>query len=140
MSVSSSGGWRRCSTRPCRELRLRLRSSAATRAWRSRAPPLRDADDLVGEVAGRNLDEDLLALLLAEQRAADRALVADPVLGRPCLGRTDDRGARRLAGLAGVDPTFVRAASPSVVSAVNGEPNWTWSVEWFSSMIVAFLI
>src|SRR4029079_1953799 len=51
---------------------------------------LRDGDDLVGDVAGRNLDGDVLALLLAEQGAPDRALVADLALGRLGLGRADD--------------------------------------------------
>jgi hypothetical protein len=56
------------------------------------APPgLTDTDDLVGEVAGRDLDHDLVALLLAEQGAPDRALVRDPAFGRLGLGRADDR-------------------------------------------------
>ena len=55
------------------------------------AAGLGDADDLVGEVAGRDLDDDLLALLLAEQGAPDRALVRDPALGGLGLGRADDR-------------------------------------------------
>src|SRR5512135_1027381 len=57
------------------------------------SPPrgLRDRDDRVGEVAGRDLHGDGLALLAAEERAADRALVADPALGRTRLGRADDR-------------------------------------------------
>ena len=52
---------------------------------------LADADDLVGEVAGWNADHDLLALLLAEQGAPDRALVRDPALGGLGLGGADDR-------------------------------------------------
>jgi len=44
--------------------------------------------------------DDLLAFLLAEQRPPDRALVADPALGRPGLGRADD-GERLLAVVAG---------------------------------------
>src|SRR5690349_3935168 len=52
-----------------------------------RGTPLGDADDLVGEVARGHLHDDLLALLLAEEGPADRALVADPTLGRPRLGR-----------------------------------------------------
>jgi len=63
-------------------------------------PRLADADDLVGEVPGRDLHDDLLALLLAEQRAPDGALVADPALGRLGLGRADDRE-RLLAVVAG---------------------------------------
>src|SRR5438105_3194496 len=39
---------------------------------------LGDRDDLVREVARGDLHDDLLALLLAEQGAANRALVADP--------------------------------------------------------------
>src|SRR5882762_5714615 len=64
---------------------------AASSSAQSTARALADAEDRVGEVAGRNLDDDLLALLLAEEGATDRALVADPTLGRPGLGRTDDR-------------------------------------------------
>ena len=45
------------------------------------------------------LHDDLLALLLAEQGAADRALVRDPALGGLGLGRADDRE-RLLAVLA----------------------------------------
>src|SRR5438094_9827760 len=61
---------------------------------------LADADDLVGEVSGGHLHDDLLAFLLAEQGPPDRALVADPTLGRPCFGRADDRE-RLLAIVAG---------------------------------------
>src|SRR5690349_24397976 len=61
---------------------------------------LADADDLVGEVAGRDLHDHLLALLLAEERATDRALVADPTLGWLRLGGTDDR--ERLLAVAAV--------------------------------------
>src|SRR5258706_1150598 len=68
----------------CGPLTLAASSSAQSTA-------LADADDRVREVAGRDLDDDLLALLLAEEGAADRALVADPTLGRFGLGRTDDR-------------------------------------------------
>src|SRR5687767_4648119 len=56
-----------------------------------------DADDLVGEVAGRDLDDDLLPLLVAEQRAADRTLVRDAALRGLRLRRSDDRE-RLLAG------------------------------------------
>src|SRR6187455_503773 len=49
-----------------------------------------DRDDLVREVAGRHLDDDLFALLLAEEGAPDRTLVADPALGRLGLGGADD--------------------------------------------------
>src|SRR5262245_49977200 len=52
---------------------------------------LADAGDLVRKVAGRDADRDALALLVAEQRASDRALVADPAFGRLRFGRTDDR-------------------------------------------------
>src|SRR5260221_3661992 len=68
----------------CGPLTLAASSSAQSTA-------LADADDRVGEVAGGDLDDDLLALLLAEEGAADRALVADPTLGRFGLGRSDDR-------------------------------------------------
>src|SRR3954469_23397762 len=62
-----------------------------------------DADDLVGEVAGRDLHDDLLALLLAEQRPTDRALVRDPALRRLGLGRTDDREGFRAIGALDAD-------------------------------------
>src|SRR6476661_7966425 len=69
-----------------------LTRAASSSAQSMRPPrPLGDADDLVGEVAGRDLDDDLLALLLAEQGAPDRALVRDPAFGGLGLGRTDDR-------------------------------------------------
>src|SRR5258706_9523736 len=68
----------------CGPVTLAASSSAQSTA-------LADADDRVGEVAGGDLDDDLLALLLAEEGAADRALVADPTLGRFGLGRSDDR-------------------------------------------------
>src|SRR5512140_144055 len=55
------------------------------------APRLADADDLVGEIAGGDANDDLFALLLAEQGAPDRALVGDPALGRLGLGGADDR-------------------------------------------------
>src|SRR3954471_8284823 len=56
-----------------------------------RGPASPDRDDLVGEVAGGNADEDLLTLLVAEQRAPDGALVRDPALGWLRLRRPDDR-------------------------------------------------
>ena len=62
---------------------------------------LGDADDLVGEVAGGDLDDDLLALLLAEQGAPDRALVRDPALGGLGLGGADDR--ERLLAVGALD-------------------------------------
>ena len=62
---------------------------------------LADADDLVGEVAGGDLHDDLLALLLAEQGAPDRALVGDPALGRLGLGGADDR--ERLLAVGALD-------------------------------------
>ena len=83
--------------RPGRRLRvvddLRAADRAASSSAQSMTTPgdLGDADDLVGEVAGRHLHDDLLALLLAEQGAPDRALVGDPALGRLGLGRPDDR-------------------------------------------------
>src|SRR5262245_51143000 len=52
---------------------------------------LADRDDLVGEVARGDLHDDLLALLLAEEGAPDRALVADPALGGLGLCGPDDR-------------------------------------------------
>src|SRR5688572_1776895 len=51
---------------------------------------LADLDDRVREVAGRDLDDDLLALLLAEQGASHGRLVGDPSLGRLRLGGADD--------------------------------------------------
>src|SRR5207249_629647 len=65
--------------------------------------PLGDRDDLVGDVARGNLDRDVLALLLAEQRAPDRALVADPAFGRLGLGRADDGERLRAVGAADLD-------------------------------------
>src|SRR5438105_479154 len=94
---------------------LAARSSAqSSRGWPSRArsptsedgcSPIGDGssssvsgdpDDLVREVPGRDLHEDLLALLLAEQRPSNGALVADPTLGRAGFGRAHD-GERFLA-------------------------------------------
>src|SRR5260221_5434563 len=54
---------------------------------------LADSDDLVGEIAGGDADDDLLALLLAEQGTPDRAFVRDPALRRLCFGGADDREA-----------------------------------------------
>src|SRR6185503_17654480 len=65
--------------------------------------PLRDGDDLVGDVAGRNLDGDVLTLLATEQRAPDRALVADLALGRLGLGRADDHERLRAVRAAELD-------------------------------------
>src|SRR5260221_4819332 len=48
---------------------------------------LADSDDLVGEIAGGDADDDLLALLLAEQRTPDRAFGPKPALGPPGLRR-----------------------------------------------------
>src|SRR5689334_13647637 len=70
----------------CGPLTRDASSSAQSMAARRSA----DAGDLVGEVAGRHLHDDLLALLVAEQRATDRAFVGDPALGRLGLGRADD--------------------------------------------------
>src|SRR5262249_27536387 len=57
-----------------------------------------DVDDLVLEGAARRRDRHLLALLLAEQRLAHRALVGEAVVARIGLGGADDRVlARRLA-------------------------------------------
>src|SRR5438552_2133989 len=75
-------------TAPPRQWRLLCR---APRCCRRRWCPLPDRDDLVGEVAGGHADENLLALLLAEQGQSDRALVRDPALGRLRLGGADDR-------------------------------------------------
>ena len=47
---------------------------------------------------------------------------------------------RPSAGLASAEPTIVNDSLPSSLSTATVEPIWTWSVEWFSSMIVAFLI
>src|SRR6476661_6856757 len=74
---------------------------AARSSAQSTARGLGDADDLVREVARGDLHDDLLALLLAEQRPTDRTLVADPALGRLGLGRADDR--ERLLAVAAVD-------------------------------------
>src|SRR6266540_5380882 len=72
------------------ELRLAPRRALAG-SWGGWQLALPNVDDLVGEVPGRNPDENLLALLLAEERPSDRALVRDPALGRAGLGRADDR-------------------------------------------------
>src|SRR5690348_16180981 len=78
---------RRSPSRSEAELREAVRPSMFVAGGRR----LADADDLVGEVAGGDFDEDLLALLLAEEGTPDRALVADPALGGPGLRRSDDR-------------------------------------------------
>ena len=49
-----------------------------------------DVHDLEPDGARRNRHLDRLALLVAEQRAADRRLVREPALGRVGLGGTDD--------------------------------------------------
>src|SRR6476661_3249516 len=89
---------------------------AASSSAQSMRPPRRlgDADDLVGEVAGGDLHDDLLALLLAEQRAPDRALVRDPALGRLRLGGADDRECLRPVGALDAD----RRADLDVVGRV----------------------
>ena len=43
-------------------------------------------------------------------------------------------------GLASAEPTIVNASVPSGLSTLTVEPIWTWSVEWCSSMMIAFLI
>src|ERR671931_194732 len=53
-------------------------------------PPLCDGDDLVRDVARGDLDGNVLALLVPEERSTDRTLVADPALGRLGFGRADD--------------------------------------------------
>ena len=93
----------------CGPLTLAASSSAQSMAHASGrasgvdpvAGALADRDDLVGEVAGRDLDDDLLALLLAEEGAPDGTLVADPALGRLGLGRADDR--ERLLAVVALD-------------------------------------
>src|SRR6185503_15223124 len=69
--------------------------AASSSAHSMVGPPLRDGDDLVGDVAGGDLDGHVLALLLAEEGATDRALVADLALGRLGLGGADDGEALR---------------------------------------------
>src|SRR5215216_4412799 len=64
---------------------------AASSSAHSTAGGLRDGDDLVGDVARGHLDRDVLALLLAEERAPDGTLVADPALGRLRFGGPHDR-------------------------------------------------
>ena len=82
-------------------------------------------DDRVGEVAGGHRDDDLVALLPAEQGAADGRLVGDPAVGR-----------------AAPPPSRRWCTSPCRPSPSSStvEPIWTWSVEVFSSMRTAFLI
>src|SRR5687767_2490270 len=78
------------------------RTRSASSSAQSTVPPtLADAGDLVREVAGGHLHDDLLALLLAQQRAADRALVGDAALAGLGLGRADDR--ERLLAVAALD-------------------------------------
>ena len=86
---------------------------------------LADADDLVGEVAGR-----------APARRPSRP--SSCRAGRGRRGSRSRSGPR--PGLASVEPTIVNVSLPSPLSTLTVEPIWTWSVEWFSSMIVAFLI
>ena len=85
---------------------------------------LADADDLVGEVAGRDRTTTFSPFFL-------------PSRARP-TGLSFE--IRPSAGLASAEPTIVKRSLPSPLSTVTVEPIWTWSVEWFSSMIVAFLI
>ena len=61
-----------------------------------------------------HLDDDLLALLPAEQRPADRALVRDPALAGLRLGRADDR--ERLLAVVALDAD--RRADLDVVGRV----------------------
>src|SRR5688572_859637 len=72
-SAQSSGGWARGARPPTSEGECRLSGEGGN-------SPSRDGGDLVGEVARGDLDEDLLALLLAEQGPPDGALVRDPAL------------------------------------------------------------
>src|SRR5688572_5013674 len=60
-----------------------------------------DAGDLVREVARGHLHDDLLALLLAQERATDGALIGDPAFAGLRLGRADDR--ERLLAVAALD-------------------------------------
>src|SRR6478752_5815413 len=62
---------------------------------------LADLDDRVREVAGGDLDGDLVALLAPEERTAHRRLVGDAPVGRLRLGRSDDR--ERLRAVLAVD-------------------------------------
>src|SRR5919197_4831 len=61
---------------------------------------LGDGDDLVRDVASGDLDRDVLALLVPEERSTDGTLVADPALGRLGLGRADDGERLRAIGTA----------------------------------------
>src|SRR5215208_2843827 len=75
----SSRGWPR-GARPPRangvaEFRLGPRTAGTGSIGAGRDSPSGDADDLVGEVAGGNPHDDLFALLLAQERAADGAFV-----------------------------------------------------------------
>src|SRR5688500_7537526 len=83
---------------PASRPRCASSSAQSSDEWRRGAPPstwesgcrfigevsssrLGDAEDLVREVARGHADNDLLALLLPEQRAPDRTLVGDAALG-----------------------------------------------------------
>src|SRR5512136_636432 len=58
----------------------RLPRAAATLLRVTHPPGSADLDDRVGEVAGGDADDDLLALLLAQERPSDRRFVRDPAL------------------------------------------------------------
>src|SRR4051812_6746197 len=84
------------STRGCPSLGTPADRCASRRSWvrRSRLGArescLADLDDRVREVPCRDLHDDLLALLAAEQRASHGRLVRDPALRGLGLGRADD--------------------------------------------------
>src|SRR5438132_13231343 len=65
--------------------------AASSSAHSMACGPSADRDDLVVDVPRRHRDGDVLALLLAEEGAPDRALVADPALGGLGLGGAHDR-------------------------------------------------
>src|ERR1700694_3057579 len=64
---------------------------AARSARPGRRFGLADLRDRVGEVAGRDVDDDLVTLAPAEERAPDGRLVRDTAVRRLGLRRTDDR-------------------------------------------------
>src|SRR2546422_9292956 len=70
---------------------LRLVEAAGLATRRSAGRPLADVLDRVREVAGRDVDEDLVALLPSEQGATHRRFVGDPAVRWSGLGGTHDR-------------------------------------------------
>src|SRR3990172_6603283 len=75
----------------CGPLTAETSSSAQNTSLSSARPGASaDGDDLVGEVPGRDLHNDAVALLASEERATDRRFVGDLAIPRIGLGRSHD--------------------------------------------------